>query len=494
MRGTDQIGRGRRGATTTMRRATCALFALAMSFRLTGVHAARLGGAATYETTSFKVEYGTDYKIVTTKATAAGMTPKTYVLYKRGTTAPTMHGSTSLSGFQKFEYPVERVAAYPSPAMGYMEQLGLRSKLVLVDAANVHSPCIQYSESRSLITGSTGHWSDTTGIWATDVAAMTPAVEMVLTDEYGTGATGLNGPTGTPMDVEFASSNGGLGMLQRTEQVKFLSLFFDIEADAEAYYNDQVDRWNLQTTAVLQNQARGHIPSGLKCAWVSKIGSTITFSDASYKRELCEAAGLTLHAPTGTYTTTAFHAEVQNVAIIIDETYQSTPSTYTKANLWADFALSDSTAGGLPVLSTSTGRILRLDKHVSDILNGVYNHANPAESLAWFEAPYVHPALVLQDLTRIVYWEGVAGVEPIAAGCPKFFRDMNADENVQVTGGSYDECALWDNARTQKTCLAKELQQRETIEGLYLLAASGVDSIVTVTTFVALAIVAIIAY
>jgi len=53
---------------------------------------------------------------------------------------------------------------------------------------------------------------------------------------------------------------------------------------------------------------------------------------------------------------------------------------------------------------------------------------------------------------------------------------------------------LWDNARTQKTCLAKELQQRETIEGLYLLAASGVDSIVTVTTFVALAIVAIIAY
>ena len=488
MRGTDQIGRGRRGATTTMRRATCALFALAMSFRLTGVHAARLGGAATYETTSFKVEYGTDYKIVTTKATAAGMTPKTYVLYKNGTTAPTMHGSTSLSGFPTFAYPVERVAAAVSTTMGYMEQLGLRSKLVLVDAANVHSPCIQYSESRSLITGSSDHWSDNKTIWVPDVAAMTPAVEMVLIDEYG------YGKTGTSKDVEFASSNGGLGMLQRTEQVKFLSLFFDIEADAEAYYNDQVDRWNLQTTAVLQNQARGHIPSGLKCAWVSKFGSTITFSDKSFKRELCEAAGLTLHAPTGTYTTTAFHAEVQNVAIIIDETYQSTPSTYTKANLWADFALSDSTAGGLPVLSTSTGRILRLDKHVSDILNGVYNHANPAESLAWFEAPYVHPALVLQDLTRIVYWEGVAGVEPIAAGCPKFFRDMNADENVQVTGGSYDECALWDNARTQKTCLAKELQQRETIEGLYLLAASGVDSIVTVTTFVALAIVAIIAY
>jgi hypothetical protein len=281
-------------------------------------------------------------------------------------------------------------------------------------------------------------------------------------------------------------------MLQRTEQVKFLSLFFDIEADAEAYYNDQVDRWNLQTTAVLQNQARGHIPSGLKCAWVSKFGSTITFSDKSFKRELCEAAGLTLHAPTGTYTTTAFHAEVQNVAIIIDESYQFTPSTYTKANLWADFALSDSTAGGLPVLSTSTGRILRLDKHVSDILNGVYNHANPEESLAWFEDPYVHPALVLQDLTRIVYWEGAAGVEPIAAGCPKFFRDMNADENVQVTGGSYDECDLWDTARKEKTCLAKELKQRETIEALYL--ASGVDSIVTVTTFVAMAIVAIIAY
>ena len=491
MRDTAQSCR-RRGATPTMWKTTCALFALAMlSFRLTGVHAARLGNAATYETTSFKVEYGTDYKIVTTKVTGAGMTAKTYVLYKRGTTAPTTHGATSLAGLPTFAYPVERAAAYPSTAMGYMEQLGLRSKLVIVDAANVHSACIQYDEARGAITGSSGHWNHPGGTppWSADVAAVTPAVEMVITDEYDTGATG------TAIDVQFASSNEGLGMLQRTEQVKFLSLFFDIEADAEAYYNDQVDRWNLQTRAVRRNQARGHIASGLKCAWVSKSGATFSFSDARYKREICEAAGLTLHAPTGTHTTSAFHAELRNVALIFDESYQATPSTYRKNDLWADFGFSDSTAGGLPVLSPPTGRVLRLDKHVSDTLNGLYNHLSPEETLAWYEDPYVHPALVLQDLTRIVYWEEAAGVaiESLGAGCPKFFRDMNANEGVTATPGTQAECSLWDTARTQKTCLAKELEQRQTIEGLFF-ADSGVGSIVTVAAFVTVAIVAIIAY
>lgn len=510
MRDIAQSRRG--GATPTIWRTTRALFALAvMSFRLTGVHAARLGNAATYETTSFKVEYGTDYKIVTTKAlSGSSMTPKTYVLYS-GASQPTI--SSAPAGAAYFKTPVQKVATGLTIAMGYLEQLGLRHKLALVDPSAVHAPCIQREEALGNIEG--GHCDyPSYSAWSTSITTYNSAnaaspITMNIVDEWGTGASG------TAIDVEFVASHTALGMLQRTEQVKFLSLFFDLEAEAEAYYNDQVDRWNLQTRVMRQTRARGHIRSGVTCAWID-VGSDYntglpyySISWAQFKRDICEAAGMSIHIPAGAtssagsyyYTSlSAFHTDMASVDIIIDESYAYSPSTYTSAAALTNLGFT--TSMGLRALNRDTGRLLRLDKHVSDTNNGAngFAHTGQYEGMTWFEDSFVHPALVLQDLTRIVYWENVTGVEPIAPGCPKFFRDMNprpntTDGDVVVTGDSAAECTLWDNARTQKTCLAKELEQRQTIEGLFLSAdTSGTGSMtVTVAASVSAAVVAIVA-
>jgi len=495
----------RRGATPTSWRTTRALFALAVtSFRLTGVHAARLGNAATYETTSFKVEYGTDYKIVTTKALGSSMTPKTYVLYS-GASQPTI--SSAPAGAAYFKTPVQKVATGLTIAMGYLEQLGLRDKLALVDPSSVHAPCIQREEALGNIVG--GH-CDSFSAWSASITTYNSAnaaspITMNIVDEWGTGASG------TAIDVEFVASHTTLGMLQRTEQVKFLSLFFDLEAEAEAYYNDQVDRWNLQTRVMRQTRARGHIRSGVSCAWISVDAAYAAYkiSWAQFKRDICEAAGMSIHIPAGatssagsySYTSlSALHTDMASIDIIIDESYANSPSTYTTAAALAHLGFT--TSMGLRALDRDTGRLLRLDKHVSDTNNGAngFAHTEQVEGMTWFEDSFVHPALVLQDLTRIVYWENVTGVEPIAPGCPKFFRDMNPRPNttdgvVVVTGDSAAECTLWDNARTQKTCLAKELEQRQTIEGLFLNAdTSDTRSMtVTVAASVSAAVVAIVA-
>lgn len=494
-----------------MWRTTCALFALAVtSFRLTGVHAARLGNAATYETTSFKVEYGTDYKIVTTKAPSHAV-PKTYVLYS-GASQPTI--ASVPAGAAYFKTPVQKVATGLTIAMGYLEQLGLRDKLALVDPSSVHAPCIQREEALGNIKGSYSEYPDFTtpittygATWIASInnynsANAASPITMNIVDDWGFGSTN------TAIDVEFVASHTTLGMLQRTEQVKFLSLFFDLEAEAEAYYNDQVDRWNLQTRVIRQTRARGHIPSSVSCAWIS-VDAAYKISWAQFKRDICEAAGMSIHIPAGatssagsySYTSlSAFHTDMASIDIIIDESYTSSPSTYTTAAALAHLGFT--TSMGLRALSRDTGRLLRLDKHVSDTNNGAngFAHTAQAEGMTWFEDSFVHPALVLQDLTRIVYWENVAGVEPIAAGCPKFFRDMNPLPNTEdgvvvVTGDSAAECTLWDNARTQKTCLAKELEQRQTIEGLFLNAdTSDTRSMtVTVAASVSAAVVAIVA-
>jgi hypothetical protein len=523
MRDTAQSCR-RGGATPTMWRTTCALFALAvMSFRLTGVHAARLGNAATYETTSFKVEYGTDYKIVTTKAPSHAV-PKTYVLYS-GASQPTI--ASVPAGAAYFKTPVQKVATGLTIAMGYLEQLGLRDKLALVDPSSVHAPCIQRGEALGNIEGSHSEYpsynsaTQITTYGATWIASINnynsanaaSPITMNIVDDWGFGSTN------TAIDVEFVASHTTLGMLQRTEQVKFLSLFFDLEAEAEAYYNDQVDRWNLQTRVMRQTRARGHIRSGVSCAWIS-VDAAYTWNGVNYpaaykiswaqfKRDICEAAGMSIHIPAGatssagsySYTSlSAFHTDMASIDIIIDESYAYSPSTYTTAAALAHLGFT--TSMGLRALSRDTGRLLRLDKHVSDTNNGAngFAHTGQVEGMTWFEDSFVHPALVLQDLTRIVYWENVTGVEPIAPGCPKFFRDMNPLPNtddgvVVVTGDSADECTLWDNARTQKTCLAKELEQRQTIEGLFLSAdTSDTRSMtVTVAASVSAAVVAIVA-
>jgi len=86
---------------------------------------------------------------------------------------------------------------------------------------------------------------------------------MVITDEWDTGYSNSD------KDVVFTPSHTNLGMLERLSFIKFISLFFNKETQASGYYADQYERWNYMAGQVAAAQARGGIPTGYKCAWVT---------------------------------------------------------------------------------------------------------------------------------------------------------------------------------------------------------------------------------
>ena len=455
----------------------------------------------------FNVTYAETFKVVRTKA-LPNVEALTYVLYQCGTTQPTqdVDGSAFPAGARFFSVPVQRVATGLSVAFGYLEQLGLRDKLKLIDPAYVHAPCVQKAEEDGTLAASHVTYDASTPcvgreerragmddcfdytLWHNSVS--TNNVEMVITDEWDSGYSNSD------KDVVFtpgASTN--LGMLERLSFIKFISLFFNKETQASGYYADQYERWNYMAGQVAAAQARGGIPTGYKCAWVTAWSGTYEITWYDYKRDICTAAGLSTHIPSaatssaGSYTypsKAAFLTDMANAAVVIDESYFTTPSTgATKTAVITNLAFNE--APGLPSLSPSTGMILRLDKHVSDG-DPLYSHptAYPSESLTWYEDSYVHPAMVVQDLVRLSWLNGVAGITALQEGCPRFFRDINSNDAVVKT--TANECTLWDNARVNGLCLAQLSAQRVAVAALLGASpAARIGANLVTVTFVAIA-------
>ena len=430
----------------------------------------------------FNVTYYDAFKVVRTKALIG--TERTYVLYQCGTTAPTRDGDGSAlpASAQFFSVPVTGVATGLTIAIGYLEQLGLRSKLKLVDPAGVHAPCVQKEEEEGRLLAShvfyNSDYSENRTYWRSALTTLGSAVDMVITDGYLDGTAS----SGTAKDVVFEASDSDLGMLQRTEMVKFLSLFFNKESEANAYYADQVERWTTVSNAIDSAHIRGDLPSS-KCAWVSAYAGSFTVSWDQYKHDLCAASGLTTFIPSGASdgvssyaypNKTAFLSDMASVNVVIDESYFFNPSTSaTKTAVLQNLAFDE--VPTLPCLSASTGALLRTDKTVSDG-DPLYTADNyyPAEGYTWYEDSFVHPAVVLQDLTRLAWRNKMSHISGIRAGCPRFFRDMIANEAVTKT--TADDCSTWDHARTNGLCI-QDLSNQAELTFAALLAVSGVTHV-----------------
>jgi len=356
----------------------------------------------------------------------------------------------------------------------------------------VHAPCVQKAEEDGTLAASHVTYDASTSsfdytLWHNSIS--TNNVEMVITDEWDSGFSNSS------KDVLFTPSHTKLGMLERLSFIKFFSLFFNKETQASGYYADQYERWNYMAGQVAAAQARGGIPTGYKCAWVTAASGTYKITWDDYKRDICTAAGLSTHIPSAatssavsyTYPSkAAFLTDMANAAVVFDESYFTTPSTgATKTAVITNLAFDE--APGLPSLSPSTGMILRLDKHVSDG-DPLYSHSTfyPTESLTWYEDSYVHPAMVVQDLVRLSWLNGVAGVTALQEGCPRFFRDINSNDAVVKT--TANECTLWDNARVNGLCLAQLSAQRVAVAALLGASpAARIGANLVTVTFVAIA-------
>ena len=433
----------------------------------------------------FDVYYSRSFKVVRVK-TDAGLTAASYVLYQCGTPTPTTYdnGTALPTNAKFFSVPVQGVATELTTVIGVLEQLGLRDKLKLVNPASVHAPCVQALEENNTIAAS--HISPTSSAhWRQAINSLGSLIDMVVTDGWGTGSSNSN------KDVAFDNTAAGLSMLERTEKMKFLAMFFNKEAEASAYYADQVERWTYMSSMIAAAQGRGGVPTGYKCAWVDGGYNKIYFT--KYKRDICKAAGLTIWVPTAASTgatsysypdRATFLADMVNVNVVIDETYAASPSTYDKTAAFA--ALGFDTVSNLPSDDPRTGLVLRLDKHTSDG-DTAYAHADgytASEGLTWFEDQMVHPALVLQDLIRLSWLNTF--IAPVQTGCPRFFRDMNNNDTVIKTTAA--DCPTWDRARAEKLCLAQLTLQRTTVASLLGASSANIGARLVVSCVLAVII------
>ena len=98
----------------------------------------------------------------------------------------------------------------------------------------------------------------------------------------------------------------------------------------------------------------------------------------------------------------------------------------------------------------------------------------------------MHPAMVVQDLVRLSWLNGVAGITALQEGCPRFFRDINSNDTVVKT--TANECTLWDNARVNGLCLAQLSAQRVAVAALLGASpAARIGANLVTVTFVAIA-------
>ena len=435
----------------------------------------------------FDVYYSRSFKVVRVK-TDAGLTAASYVLYQCGTPTPTTYdnGTALPTNAKFFSVPVQGVATELTTVIGVLEQLGLRDKLKLVNPASVHAPCVQALEENNTIAAS--HISPTSSAhWRQAINSLGSLIDMVVTD----GLPWNTGYSNSAKDVVFDNTAAGFSMLERTEKMKFLAMFFNKEAEASAYYADQVERWTYMSSMIAAAQGRGGVPTGYTCGWVDGGMNKIYFT--KYKRDICEAAGLTMWVPTAatagatshSYTNrAAFLADMVNVNVVIDETYAASPSTYDKTAAFA--ALGFDTVSNLPSDDPRTGLVLRLDKHTSDG-DTAYAHADgytASEGLTWFEDQMVHPALVLQDLIRLSWLNTF--IAPVQTGCPRFFRDMSNNDTVIKTTAA--DCPTWDRARAEKLCLAQLTLQRTTVASLLGASSANIGARLVVSCVLAVII------
>jgi hypothetical protein len=348
----------------------------------------------------FSVEYREYYKYVTNYNTG-----ETLVLTQCGNEHP--DASSFPDGTKFFTVPVSSVATASTVPLTFLELLGLRDNIEVLDATYVSSPCLQKLTECGSIThtsGSAAEWSD-----------LAAGADVVITDAWGTGASG------TEKDVAFDASSDP-GLLQRAEWIKFLSLFFNAEAVANEVFADIATNFEdtkaevaalnavAQTVAFAQyNQA---YPD-----W--GIEESFTFSDAAYKLELVEAAGGANpdYATLGlTFATSAEMKEaLKGIDVLIDETYWYSPPDYTD-QMFLDtfgFTAAEANSGDWPFLTNSM--VYRLDGVISDFDYDAYGHA-------FLEAGIPHPDILIGDLAAELYpdaniqGDGVGWMRDILAG------------------------------------------------------------------------------
>jgi len=307
----------------------------------------------------------------------------------------------------------------------------VQSAIKVLDLTYVTSPCLMRLAECGQITQASSASMDymPTSSWL----AATSGVQLVLTDSYGTGATG------TARDVALDASFD-MGLQARGEWIKFVSLFFNAEATANAYYSTLSATLTADLTAGQALLQSSSSPPVVAFIAYSAYNRGWFIYNATYKVQLvADAGGVLVKMPTTaqganyssySYTygamftnVTAFKAALRGVTVVIDETFATgSPQTYTWQSFLSTmaFTTSDLTSGVYPFLTAS--RIFRNDKSINDGAYGGYY------GLDWFASAVSQPQQVVNDFIAALYPTSVLARNSTT----RWLRNIALGQPVQV--------------------------------------------------------------
>ncbi|KAJ1899454.1 hypothetical protein LPJ66_002094 [Kickxella alabastrina] len=344
--------------------------------------------------TLFSIDYHNTYKVVNNLSTK-----DTYVLYQCGSDKPSVKDASAY-----IPIPVTSASAWATTAAIFLEALGVQDDIKnLGTAPSMVSACLQklletviepFNESNST---------------AVDQQEDTNTVVFSMP-----GGSDSN-ITNTAYSVEYLEPS----VLGRSEWVKFFAAFFNAEERANTLF-ESIDT-NYDCFSTKANKEYNDIRPVI--AWTNYAAPSeyndnkaywqVSFAD--YKYDIVRDAGARMLNTTGAKSTIfstakAFLDALEEVDIVIDESFESYPYT----ELLKNYGISDPSK--VDYSWVTTGRVFRPDRIQST-----------AGGLGWFEAPVAFADALLQDLIGIAHPKFVKdGYNPI------WFRNLAKNEAVNV--------------------------------------------------------------
>eukprot|EP00854_Cymbomonas_tetramitiformis_P018058 gene18058-21508_t len=401
------------------------------SSQLSGITTVHDGGSTTVQIAEdFNVTYYDTYKHLLNNRSG-----QEFILYQCGTAKPE---SAEYENMTFFEIPLQNVMTASTVPLHFVELLGVEQSFWTVDMTYVTSPCFQRRveecETTQHIASSDAGWSSAVNDDRTDAVII----------DYGT-------PSGK--DISFSATSDP-GILNRAEWIKYLSVFYNVEAEANKHFDAEVEQVNAYKAEAEANapdtkpivafiQYSAPYYSEDYPEWNSD--ASWSFSIPEYKNEYVEfAGGRTVDLEAASYFTSAadFKEASKGIAIVIDETYPAWPLNFLTYNIshfmeLFEFTEEDVASGDWPFLS---GLVFRNDKTVNDGDQGSYG---TAYGTAWFESGISQPAKVLRDMLYVtnkasfpqysdtLYFRNIALEEPCVLytkdDCPKACEELAAE-------------------------------------------------------------------
>jgi iron complex transport system substrate-binding protein len=327
----------------------------------------------------FSIEYHNNYKILTvTQPWANAQQAFSYVLVQCGTPAP-----EGLSGIPIFEVPIRSIVTMSATYLPYLEQFGELDSIIGVDDLTyIYNGNVQKlaAEGRITVVG---------GGAGGGVASVETLIELEP-DVIMTSASGYADYDAHPKLLEAGLAvviNGDYvenTPLGRAEWGKFIAAFYNLEAEADAKFDEMVERY-LGLTSL----TRDLIQKPTVFTNTDYQGSWYVPSGQSYAAILLQDAGAEY-----------LWSDIEGTGA----TPLSFEQVYEKA-ITADFWLNVGFASDL-------GSLMAMDERYADFAainsGNVYNYVarvNPSGGSDYFESGAANPDIVLADLIRIFHPE-----------------------------------------------------------------------------------------